>query len=200
MAGCAHPATRGICGEGGRNIGGVRCAGRRSRPAQGPRLCVVQNGRARLRRSGRGPFGRSRLGPGAFRRTGVLAGARLALRARGPRFGAPRSPDRPRRKSRRSARSRTLREAHTAADCSGVNAPPSSPHGAKRKPGGFPPGFVLLVVELVPIRPCGASGAARDPRGPARPWKARGRASMKHSHSALRTMYMCTYLAPHCSS
>ena len=45
---------------------------------------------------------------------------------------------------------------------------------AKRKPGGFPPGFVL-VVELAPIRPCGASGAVRGRRGPARRSKARGR-------------------------
>ena len=115
-------------------------------------------------------------GTTAFRFAGVLEGG--AARAAAPRSRPPSSdPLMFRPPAPQIAPLRALPRA------------PRGPHGsgrlrvsfpdcraaAKRKPGGFPPGFVLLVVRLIPIRPCGASGAARDRRGPALRSKARGR-------------------------
>ena len=171
LRGGVRPATRGICGAGGRN----RKEGRKPRRPQGARQGPNGQGTA---------FGfplphdraATRCAPDHAARIRFASPCRSGL-ARGgfagPRLRPSSSADRPRRKSRRVARFRALREAHMAADVLRGDCPPFAMLAQNESPAVSRRAFVL-VVELAPIRPCGASGAARGPRAPARRSKARG--------------------------
>ena len=170
--GAPHPATRVFCGAGGRK----RTEGRKPRVArQGPN----RQGTA-LRPHLAACTGAKRCAPdhaAKFRFAPQLPVGPCAGRLRRPALAALQKirPPAPQIAPLR-ALPRASRGAHGSGRRWGAFSRFS--RGAKTKARrGIPPGFVLLVVELVPTTPCGASEAARDPRGLAQPWKARGRVS-----------------------
>ncbi len=147
MRGASHTATRGICGAGGRNIGGVRGEGRRSRTAQGPRRALfARRPHAASPTPAAACAGEAFAGRIPFAEPGSSQEARLArlCRARGPLLRSPSMfrPPAPQNTPLR-ALPRASRGAHGSGRFWGVH--PRLSRGAKRKPGGFPPGFVFVV-------------------------------------------------------
>ena len=125
---------------------------------------------------GRGLCRRSLCGPDSFRRAGVLAGG--AARAAMPRSRPPASEPLdvpPARAAKHAAPRAPARFARRTWQRTALGHSFAISPRRKTKARRFPAGLRVCGLELAPIRPCGASGAARDPRGPARPWKVRGR-------------------------